>query len=191
MLDGREPDATDAAKGGLRLLAKTGVALGPTLVHLGGERRLASLEPISHTTWPSPSQGWLREIVDSGRLCLTLLTPGIFSAGYLPGWLDAERTGRPPTALGVRLQLCAVATERWQAHSGWDLVKQRPRPTRKLVPAGATYWFRVLDGADEAAIEALWLTNVSDAEQDRLDGFGLAMPGPWLPNATKTHKESK
>lgn len=182
--------AKDAAKGGLRLLAKVGETLGPAVVHLGGERRLASLEPVVPTTWPSPPNGWLRDIVDAGRLCLTLLTPGIFSAGYLPGWLDAELTGNPPTAPGLRLQLCAVATERWQAHSGWDLVERQPRPTRKVVPAGATYWFHVLEGANEDALEALWLANVSDAEQDRLDGFGLTMPAPWGP-ATTTYKESK
>ena len=190
VLDGAR-EAKDAAKGGLRLLAKTAEELGPALVHLGGERRLAALEPVDQTIWPSPPKGWLQEIVDSGGVCLTLLTPGAFSSGYLPDWLDEERVGSPPTAPGLRLQLRAVATERWQAHSGWDLATQRPRPTRKLVPAGATYWFCVLEGADEAALEALWLANVSDDEQDRLDGFGLAIPGPWMPNAATTHKESK
>ena len=190
VLDGGR-EARDAAKGGLRLLAKVGETLGPALVHLGGERRLASLEPIAQNIWPSPPTGWRQEILDSGGMCLTLLTPAVFSSGYLPGWLDAERIGSPPNASGLRLQLCAVATERWQAHSGWDLAAQRPRPTRKLVPAGATYWFRVLEGADEKALEALWLANVSDAEQYRLDGFGLAMPAPWPPGAAPTHKESK
>ena len=189
VLDGGR-EAKDAAKGGLRLLAKTAKELGPALVHLGGERRLASLEPVAQIIWPTPPNGWLQEIADSGGLCLTLLTPAVFSAGYLPGWLDAERVGSPPTAPGLRVQLCAVATQRRQAQSGWDLATQRPRPTRKLVPAGATYWFRILDGAEEDAF-ALWLVNVSDEEQDRLDGFGLAMPGPWTPSAVTTHKESK
>lgn len=188
VLDGSR-SVEDAAKGGLRLLAKVGERLGPALVHLGGERRLASLEPLS-TAWPSPPNGWLRDIVGSGGLCLTLLTPGVFLAGYLPGWLNAELTGSPPTAPDLRLQLCAVATERWQAHSGWDLAARQPRPTRKLVPAGATFWFRILEGASEETVRALWLANVSDAEQDRLDGFGLALPVPWVPEPATTHKES-
>lgn len=186
VLDGGR-GAEDAASGGLRLLAKAGEALEPALVHLGGERRLASLEPICPTRWPSPPEGWLQEMVESGGLCLTLATPGIFSDGYLPGWLHGELVGSLPTAPGLRLQLCAVATERWQAHSGWDLVKQQPRQTRKLVPAGATYWFRVLDGANEEALRSLWLANMSDAEQDRLDGFGLAIPAPWRPSTATTH----
>lgn len=189
VLDGSRT-AKDAANGGLQLLAKAGEALAPALVHLGGERRLASLEPIRATTWPSPPEGWLRETVESGGLCLTLLTPAIFAAGYLPGWLDAGLAGCPPTTPGLRLKLCAVATERWQAHSGWDLVEKAPRPTRKLVPAGATYWFRVLEGANEDILKALWLANTSDTEQDRLDGFGLAILAPWMPDAATTHKES-
>ncbi len=184
VLDGGRAD--DAATGGLRLLARSCEALGPALVHLGGERRLSALEPMAPTVWPTPPTGWLPDIANSGGICLTLLTPGVFSAGHLPGWLDAELIGSPPTVPGLRLQLCAAALERWQAHSGWDLVKREPRPTRKLVPSGATYWFRLIEGVDEEALRALWLANVSDDEQDRLDGFGLAVPGPWTPLAAKS-----
>lgn len=187
VLDGGKK-ARDAAEGGLRLLGKVGEALGPAVVHLGGERRLTSLEPTSQAVWPSPPNGWLQAIVDSGGLCLTLLTPGIFSAGYLPGWLGADLIGSPPTAPGLKLHLRAVATERWEAHSGWDLVARQPRPTRKLAPAGATYWFRVLEGGNERELEALWLANVSDAEQDMLDGFGLTVPAPWVDTSYKETK---
>ena len=74
-----------------------------------------------------------------------------------------------------------MAVDRWQPHSGWDLANRRPRPTRKLAPAGTTYWFSIVDGADTSSLGKLWLTSVSDIEQDRLDGFGLALPSPWTP----------
>lgn len=171
--------ACDDSVVGTRLLVRFEKKLGETLVHLGGERRLAALHPEEKATWPEPPDGWLDKIRDSGGLCLTLLTPGIFSAGYRPGWLNAKLTGSPPDASGLKLQLRAVAIDRWQPHSGWDLAKQQPRPTRKLAGAGTTYWFRIVDG--DGDLDALWLTNVSDLDQDRRDGFGLALPSPWKP----------
>ena len=179
VLDDRKAD--DAAASGLRLLARFGEPLGSVLAHLGGERRLAALQPRDSSIWPQPPSAWLQGIADSKGLCLTLLTPGIFKAGYRPGWLDQKLIGKPPVAAGLTLQLCAAAIERWQPHSGWDLALGQPRPTRKLAPAGSTYWFRILDGADEETLETLWLANISDDAQDRLDGFGLAMPSAWSP----------
>lgn len=181
------PNDTDSASSGsLRLLIRCAEALAPTLVHLGGKRRLAALEPEPEDRWPAPPEGWLERIRSAGGLCLTLLTPGVFCAGYRPGWLDATLAGSPPEAPGVRLRLRAAAVERWQPHSGWDLAQRQPRPTRKLVPAGATYWFDVLGACDKEALAALWLASVCDKPQDRLDGFGLALPGPWTPPTDDT-----
>ena len=168
--------------GGLRFLARCGKRLGEALVHLGGERRLAALQPESdETTWPTPPREWLNRIADAGGLCLTLLTHGIFSCGYRPGWLGTNLIGHPPGAPTLKLKLRAAAVDRWQPHSGWDLANQCPRPTRKLAPAGTTYWFSIVDGADTSSLGKLWLTSVCDIEQDRLDGFGLALPSPWTP----------
>ena len=118
-------DARDApeqsgstAAGGLRLLVRCGEPLGESLVHLGGKRRLAALQPESEDRWPSPPKDWLDSIARTGGLCLTLLTPGIFSAGYRPGWLDADLAGSPPAAPELRLELCAAAVDRWKPHSG-------------------------------------------------------------------------
>ena len=169
----------------LRLLARFSEPLGAGLVHLGGERRLARLQPLPQSQngdgWPAIPEGWLRQIQDHQGLTLTLLTPGLFSAGYRPGWLDDQLQGEPPIAPGVRLQLVAAALERWQPHSGWDLAKQEARATRKLVGAGATYWFKLLEAADESALAPLWLASLCDGEQDRRDGYGLALPAPWTP----------
>ena len=171
----------DAPEGGLRFLARCDQALSEALVHLGGERRLAALQPKPETTWPTPPQGWLDGIAEAEGLCLTLLTPGIFSCGYRPGWLDAALTGCPPGVSALTLRLRAAAVDRWQPHSGWDLANHRPRPTRKLAPAGTAYWFSIVAGADPKTLEALWLTSVCDDKQDRRDGFGLALPSPWTP----------
>ncbi|BCU08376.1 type III-B CRISPR module-associated Cmr3 family protein [Allochromatium tepidum] len=169
----------------LRLLARCAEPLPGGLVHLGGERRLTRLHPEPETVWPTPPATWFQDIQKAGGLTLTLLTPGVFQAGYRPGWLnvwvDDRLTGEPPIAPGVRLQLIAAAVERWQPHSGWDLAAQQPRPTRKLVGAGATYWFRLLEPTAPEALAALWLASLCDLEQDRRDGYGLALPAPWKP----------
>ena len=179
----------DAADGGLRLLARVDEPLGLALAHLGGERRLTALEPQDPSIWPAPRPGWLQAIVDVRGLSLTLVTPGNFTAGYRPGWLDEKLIGSPPAAPGLTLRLCAAATESWQPHSGWDLAAGQPRRTRKLAPAGSTYWFEILDGADEETLGSLWLANVSDERQDRLDGFGLALPSAWQPDAARGRSE--
>lgn len=165
----------------LLLLARCAQPLSAALVHLGGERRLARLHPEPEKLWPQPPERWFADIQRAGGLTLTLLTPGAFSAGYRPGWLDAQLSGEPPSAPGVRLQLVAAAVERWQPHSGWDLAHREARATRKLVGAGACYWFRLLDATHPDALTPLWLNSVCDLEQDRCDGFGLALPAPWKP----------
>ena len=167
---------------GLRLLARFSEPLAAGLVPLGGERRLARLHPQPAEHWPQPPRpDWFSRMRQQRGLTLTLLSPGIFTAGFRPGWLDETLQGEPPGAPGVRLQLVAAALERWQPHSGWDLASRQPRATRKLVAAGATYWFRLLDAPEDAALEALWLASLCDAEQDRRDGYGLALPAPWTP----------
>ena len=163
----------------VRLLMRCSEPLSDAVAHLGGERRLATLRPEPDDLWPTMPRDWPSRVARAGGLCLTLLTPGYFAAGYRPGWLDETLAGCPPGIPGLRLKLLAVAVERWQANSGWDLARKRSRPTRKLAPAGATYWFRIEAGADEAA--KLWLASVSDDAQARRDGFGLALPAPWQP----------
>ncbi|NKN34656.1 CRISPR-associated protein Cmr3 [Marichromatium bheemlicum] len=177
---GQAPAATRR----LRLLARCDQPLRAGLVHLGGERRLAALEPRPESQWPAVPEGWFEQMVKVGGLSLTLLTPAAFAAGFRPGWIDPDTLeGEPPEAPGVHLKLRAVACERWQANSGWDLHKGEPRPTRRLVAAGSVYWFELVGDHDPAAFESLWLSNISDAAQDRRDGFGLALPAPWTPCA--------
>ena len=78
--------------------------------------------------------------------------------------------------------------ERWQALSGWDLMARKPRAVRRLVPAGAVYWFEIVQG-DAEAIARLWLAPLADREQDRLDGFGLALPGLWIDEEKTSNNE--
>lgn len=164
------------------LLARSALDIAPALRRLGGEGRLAHIEHAD--AWPQPPAGLFDAIAGNRHLRLVLATPALFAEGWRPGWLTDQLEGAPPDCPGLRLRLRACACERWQAHSGWDLTAGspgkggQPRAVRRSVPAGAVYWFDVLEG-DAAALAALWLAPVSDDPQDRRDGFGLALPGCW------------
>ncbi len=172
-------DREGRTRDGLRILARCAEPMTPCLVHLGGERRMAALEPEPETRWPEPPEGWFDAIRRAGGLSLTLVTPGLFARGFLPGWLDADLNGAPAWLPGLRLRLRAVAVDRWQAQSGWDLAAKKAKPTRKTAPAGSVYWLDILHCEDPQVLDDLWLTSLCDNEQDRKDGFGLALPAPW------------
>jgi CRISPR-associated protein Cmr3 len=152
------------------------------VVTLGGERRLSAIASAPKSIWPDMPSTLAEAVRQTGGLCVTLLTPALFAGGWRPNWLDDTLVGSPPGCAGLELRLRAAALERWQPHSGWDLAQRQARAGRKLIPAGAVYWFEV-EEASEEALRSLWLSPVSDHEQDRRDGFGLALLHAWkLPN---------
>lgn len=180
-LEADNPGLRDTDTGSLRLLVRCAHPMRSGLVHLGGERRLAQLQPRPRDEWPEAPKGWWRRIREARGLSLTLITPAVFANGFRPAWLNPELCGVPPDLPGLELRLKAVALERRQAHSGWDLALQAPRVTRRLVPSGAVYWFQLLNTPSDEALASLWLQSVSDDPQDRRDGFGVAIPAPWAP----------
>lgn len=135
------------------------------LVTLGGERRLSTIECAPEGLWPALPDDLVAKIKQAGGLSLTVLTPALFAQGWHPHEIPG-------------LKLRAAALDRWQPHSGWDLVQHKPRAGRKLVPAGAVYWYQITGEVDLAS---LWLTALSDDTQDKRDGFGLVLPQPWSP----------
>jgi CRISPR-associated protein Cmr3 len=147
---------------------------------LGGNRRLAhwKTQPAHENLWKCPDV--VREkLQGSKHVCLMLATPALFTGGSFPGWL-ANGSGAPPGANGIKLKLVGVVNERWRALSRFALDPRHrgPRPLRRMVPAGSIYFFEVRQG-DGAALADRWLQSVCDDEQDRRDGFGLAVWGTW------------
>jgi len=156
---------------------------------VGGEGRLASIKPCA--AWPEIPDTLDKALANTRWLKLLFVTPALFDGGWRPAWLDGKPPiDSPPGLAGLKLRLCAAALERWQPFSGWELRTPdgrrggAARAVRRLVPAGSVYWFEVLEG-DAETLRKLWLAPLSDRPQDRLDGFGLAIPGIWsgeLPN---------
>lgn len=165
----------------LLLMARFSQPMNAGVVNLGGERRLAALSPQPDEAWPGLSTDQARQIIETGGFSVTLLTPGLFAGGYRPAWIGPDGTGSPDCAPALRLRLRAAALERWQAHSGWNLAANAARPTRKLVPAGAVYWFELVGPAEPEQIRSLYLQSLADDAQDRLDGYALGLLHPWSP----------
>lgn len=137
---------------------------------LGGERRLAIWQSES-IPLPEPPKGLLQSLVQHQAARVIFLTPAAFRAGYLP---------EDGSLHGAKIE--AVALGRAVVASGWDLEHHRPKPSRRLVPAGSVYFVRFSDW-DEARVEAwlreVWMQNLSDDPQDCLDGCGLVAVGSW------------
>lgn len=163
----------DALRLALALDAATVPTASPTPLTIGGERRIA-FGRTSQTAFPACPPDLANQIATDGACRVVLLTPACFKEGFRPKWLLESRAGITP-------ELAAVACDRPQVISGWDLAAGKPKPTRRLAPAGSVYFLHL--PGDEAArrkwIDEIWMHCVSDDLQDRLDGFGLAALGTW------------
>lgn len=158
---------------------------------IGGERRIAYWETSSLKAdppiWSIPPQilTALQSPGDSGYVRMALATPAIFDNGWYPGWLrpvaGSKRLSGTLPGSSIRVTLIGASVGRWKPLSGWSYEPPAgPKAVRRMVPAGSVYFFRVEAGQPED-FAAAWLHAVSDVEQDRLDGFGLALWGVWKP----------
>ncbi len=169
-----QPNAlSDAAE--LGLLVQTDAPLQPAIGALGGERRLASWELADPNWLPSCPEAVSESIRTTRRGRLILATPAYFKEGFLPTWVREHPSG-------VRLRIVGAAVGRPVHVSGWDYEKGAPKPTHRLAPAGSVYFFEIEEG-DDAAVERfigdIWLNPISDDDQFRRDGFGVALLGAW------------
>lgn len=138
---------------------------------LGGERRIVTWRKSESGLFHSCPQGVKEEILKTKSCRLILLTPAIFENGYKPEWLK--------TANGLTVAVKAIAVSRAQVISGWDFVRIKPKPTRRMCPAGTVLFLKLGDGDIEKWIDENWFHCISDDLQDRKDGFGLAVLGTW------------
>jgi CRISPR-associated protein Cmr3 len=152
-------------------------------VTLGGDRRLARVEPASADLFAFP--GTLADAFErsSPGLRLVAVTPTLFDRGWLPDGFracdDNTYRGQLPGAEG-ELILRAALVPRATHVSGWDMATGRPKPTTRLVPPGAVYHLVRADGAAFTCAEAerLWLAALGGRTRE---GFGRFVPGVWHP----------
>lgn len=154
------------------------------LLRLGGEARAAMFERS-----PIPGIGpavvaEIRERIDRTKRCtLVLTTPAPFANGWIPDGIDPETgVGMLGACQDCRVKLAGAALGRAQHLGGWDIVKNRPRPTRRAVPAGSVYFFEPLEGDVRSLFEgekALFGKSVCAKPDDRKLGLGIAYLGTW------------
>lgn len=149
------------------------------LHYLGGERRIVNWRK-SNSNLPDCPPQLVKAILDSKQhACrIILLTPAYFKDGYYPEWL------RKPH-YGVSATIRAIAIQRPQVVSGWDMAHPGAKPSRRLAPAGTVIYLS-LAGSDDAIkewINHIWMHSISDTQndiaQEQKDGFGLAAIGSW------------
>lgn len=160
----------------LALAIESSLEIANQIAPAGGERRLARWQKHAGNLPQAPSN-LLEQIQDAKACRVILLTPAHFEQGYRPTWLLEQQTHN-----GVKAQLKAVSCGRAIVVSGWDFVKNKPKPTRRLAPAGSVYYLKLefLENVNlKNWLGELWLQGISDNEQDRLDGFGIAAIGTW------------
>lgn len=159
----------------------SGRTLRPGVGPCGGKRRLAYWQSAPSLRLPDLCRGVrdaLAADVPSVRVRVVLLTPAVFAAGWRPGADPVHKQLLAPRA-GVKPTLVAACVPRAETISGWDFAKGGPKATRRLVSSGSVYWID-LEGAAQDRVtwaEEVMMKNVSDTEQDRRDGFGLAAVG--------------
>lgn len=138
---------------------------------LGGERRLAYWWAGGPGIPPLPEEV-VKGVLRHRAARVVLLTPGLFGGAFLP----------QGGSIGGG-QVVAALVGRAVPVSGWDLKRGRPKPSRRAVPAGSVYFVRLPEGWGEEEVcdwlGSVWFKNISDGEQDRRDGFGLAVVGVW------------
>ncbi len=120
-----------------------------------------------------------------------LLTPAVFTHGFLPGWID-KLNGKvllQPKINGektaINAHLVATKIGKTIPFSGWKLNDNRPKATKLAVPAGSVYYFKANSEEDaKNLINALSKTHCrSDFYGEK--GFGLGICGTWKLNNLK------
>jgi CRISPR-associated protein Cmr3 len=113
------------------------------------------------------------------NLLLMLLTPADFGSDWqLPGFKADEQDGVRVwrgSLNGVDLVLHSAVLGKAVREGGWDLMNQRPRPVKSLMPAGSVY-FCTVEGDPQAAIDALHGLHIG---HDTALGRGELAVGSW------------
>lgn len=79
---------------------------------------------------------------------LVLTTPAIFKKGWLPSWIDKKNLEGKLPKIGTKVKLMSASIGKPISIGGFDMKKRIPKPTRKAVPAGSVYFFKLLNEND-------------------------------------------
>ncbi len=187
----------------------------PKLARLGSDSRIAWVKAVQEKVFSMPPALERAFSSGSRGLRLMVVTPTLFARGWLPDGFEPEpvkaqdssgketwefrgklsrrekNSGGNPKLVAVldcELILRAAFVPRPMHVSGWDMATGKggqPRPTLRLVPPGAVYFFEPVDKNRQFAAadaKALWRVQIGG---DTHAGFGWAIPGIWNPKDTE------
>lgn len=160
--------------------ALTPDALAGAVTVLGGKRRMARLEAADGLFAPLDDSG-----APSPGLRIYLVTPAHFTRGWLPDGFELRGDALVGCLPGVEgdVVLRGALVDRPAALAGWDMQAHRPKPIRRLAPAGSTYFVQRADARPFTAADraALWLATLQDDTKldDIADGLGRVVAAPW------------
>ncbi|BCB96575.1 type III-B CRISPR module-associated protein Cmr3 [Dissulfurispira thermophila] len=145
------------------------------IIKIGGEGRPASFKAID-----IDETSILQPAINSNKIekiKLYIATPAIFKKGWLPQTIDDRDLEGEINGIGLKLITAAIGRPLYVG--GFD-IKKGPKPMKRAVPAGSVYYFEIHGQySNEQIINALHDKAISDREQDRQQGFGIAYVGKW------------
>jgi len=173
----------------------------------GGQRGAAHLEGTRDSA--TADRLFAPATPESHLIKWVLLTPSIFTGGWLPSWV-AGKSGKvaqyeiPPrgeretrkewrdrvkkengakeVVLGQLVAACIpkpIPYSGWRVHGGKDN-KTGARPTRLCVPAGAVYYFEVSENESPEKL-VRFLNGQCKSDMAAEKGFGFGICGTWKP----------
>ncbi|MGC8654858.1 MAG: type III-B CRISPR module-associated protein Cmr3 [Candidatus Kryptoniota bacterium] len=142
------------------------------LLRLGGEAKSAY---YAMAAIPKLSAERIKAMIsETQSFRLVLVTPAVFTKGWLPDCIDSDGSGQ----LGdCRVQLIGAAISRYQTVGGWDMMKNKPKQSWRAVPAGSVYFFKLLDGDVSSLFEFVFGKSICQDESWRKQGLGITYIG--------------
>ncbi|MCL5948217.1 MAG: type III-B CRISPR module-associated protein Cmr3 [Actinobacteria bacterium] len=149
-------------------------------LRLGGDGKAVSYKEV---TYNRPT-GDYDQMVKSRCFKIVLLTPGIFTHGWLPALFEQDGDGRWHLSFnGLEAELISLSFPRPDTASGWDMHARRPKPAVRTVVAGSVYYLKLRKGDKDSLRELdeyLVKNTLVDHETEpirNIEGFGIAQLG--------------
>ena len=138
------------------------------MMKLGGEGKAVSYKQFKPVDFSIDNFNF-----DGKRFKLYLSTPAIFKNGWLPAWINEQTL--IGEYKGLELKLLTASIGKPISIGGFDMRKRMPKAMRKAVPAGSVYYFEIIEGDIQQAIEIFNQSAISEFYREQ--GFGIAYVG--------------
>ncbi|MEO5378083.1 MAG: hypothetical protein H7832_09935 [Magnetococcus sp. DMHC-6] len=161
----------------------------PGTFTLGGDMKLAMAEPLP-ADWFAMPDSMAKNLQPQIGLRLFAVTPACFAKGWLPDGFQLQNNqyfGSLPQIAGEILLQGALVGRSFPL-SGWDLVQNKPKAIRRLVPPGSVYFVTKANKSPftPEEIHNLWMVALGGGNKE---GLGRFVPGFWSPISTPIQGE--